>query len=251
VVAAAVRDYADEEVPRQERCQALAVILTHQELARPMLLEAFGRAEGSPRLTYARLLGFLGERQAVPDLVKALGDVPDWDPKILQGKMAEYAHLPTPVDSLILALGYTRDRRALGAILPWLERLDQNVTLSHHRAVALALTEIGDPSAAMKLAELLQQPGMRGHAMTRLEPLYDRQLDRRRRTGPLREIVLARTLYQLGDYEGLGHRILLEYCDDVRGLFARHARQVLGIGGPAPSQRASSLLPMKWGPDSE
>jgi hypothetical protein len=35
----------------------------------------------------------------------------------LQGVMAEYAHLPTPIDALILALGSTGDARAVPAIL--------------------------------------------------------------------------------------------------------------------------------------
>ena len=51
----------------------------------------------------AKVLGLLGEREVVPDLLEALAKVDDWDPKILQGNMAEYAHLPTPVDALILA----------------------------------------------------------------------------------------------------------------------------------------------------
>ena len=63
--------------------------------------------------------------------------------------------------------------------------------------------------------------------MTRLEPLYDRARDRRRRIGPLREIVLARALYRCGDDQQLGERILIEYCNDIRGLFARHAQAVL------------------------
>jgi hypothetical protein len=64
-------------------------------------------------------------------------------------------------------------------------------------------------------------------ASAELEPLYDRARQRRRRTGPLREIVLARALYRCGDHEQLGERILKEYSRDIRGLFARHAAAVL------------------------
>jgi hypothetical protein len=93
----------------------------------------------------------------------------------------------------------------------------------------LALEQIGDPAAAEPLARLLNKPAMRGHAMTGLEPLHDRDRDRRRRTGPLREIVLARALYRCGDCDGLGKSILEEYTRDVRGLFARHASSVLNL----------------------
>ncbi|TVS20217.1 MAG: hypothetical protein EA424_05110 [Planctomycetaceae bacterium] len=68
---------------------------------------------------------------------------------------------------------------------------------------------------------------MRGHVMTGLEPLYDRQRERRRREGPLREIVIARALYRCGDHQGLGEAILHEYQQGIRGLFARHATAVL------------------------
>jgi len=68
---------------------------------------------------------------------------------------------------------------------------------------------------------------MRGHAMTALEPQHNANREKRRRTGPLREIVLARALYRCDDHQGLGEQILREYAADVRGLFARHARAVL------------------------
>jgi flavin-dependent dehydrogenase len=206
--------------------RALAVVLTHPEAARPRLLAAFAGAAGEERLVYAKLLGLLGEGIAVPDLIAALETVTDWDAKILQGKMAEYAHLPTPVDALILALGYAGDPAALPAILIRLEMLDADVTLSHHRAIALALERFGDPAAAAPLARLLAKPGMSGHAMPALEPLYS-AVDRRRRTGALREIVLARALFRCGDFDGVGEGILRAYARDLRALFARHAVAVL------------------------
>ena len=73
---------------------------------------------------------------------------------------------------------------------------------------------------------------MRGHVMPELEPLHDRQREKRRREGPLREIVLARALYRCGDHQGLGEKILREYQGDVRGLFARHANAVLDGSHP-------------------
>ncbi len=226
-VYAAVERLADESRSRPSRCRALAVVLSHAERARAALRESFASAEGESRLTYAKVLGFLGEHEVVPVLAEALDRVDAWDAKILQGRMAEYAHLPTPVDALILALGYTGDRRATPAVLRKLEMLDADVTLSHHRSVALALEHLADRTAAESLARLLQKPDMHGHAMTQLEPLHDRQRDKRRREGPLREIVLARALYRSGDHDGLAQRILRQYQRDLRGLFARHATAVL------------------------
>jgi flavin-dependent dehydrogenase len=205
----------------------LAVILTHKEASGPLIRERFASATGRRKLVYATLLAFLGESDVAPTLIEALDKIDKWDARILQGKMAEYAHLPTPIDSVILALGRTRDPKALPALLRKLETLDESVTLSHHRSLAIALEQIGDPSAAEPLARLLQKPGMRGHATKSLEPLHDEGMERRRRLGPMREITLARALYRCGDHDGLGAAILREYQDDFRGLFARHARAVL------------------------
>ncbi len=231
-VRAAVEQLAKATNPKGAG-ESLAVILSHRTAALPLLRAAYTRAEGDARLTYARVLGFLGERDVIPLLSRALDAISEWDGRILQGKMAEYAHLPTPIDSLILALGRTGDRAALPALLRKLETLDAEVTLSHHRALALALETIGDPAAAEPLARLLARPGMRGHAMTKVEPLHDKNMELRRRLGPLREIALARALYRCGDHLGLGEAILREYRADLRGLFVRHAAAVLEAG-PGP-----------------
>ncbi len=77
---------------------------------------------------------------------------------------------------------------------------DAGTTLSHHRAVALALERIGHRSAAPALAGLLGKPGMSGHAMHGLTPLPDKPMEKRHREGMLREIVLARALYHCGDH---------------------------------------------------
>jgi hypothetical protein len=50
---------------------------------------------------------------------------------------------------------------------------------------------------------------------------------RRDRTAPLREIVLARALYRCGDFRGVGAATLREYQQDLRGVLARHAAAVL------------------------
>ena len=210
--------------------EPLAFILSHEAAALPLLRQAYRDAGGNERLVYARVLAFLGEGEVVSLLAEELDRIAGWDERILQGIAAEYAHLPTPIDTLILALGATGDPRALPAILRKLETLDATVTLSHHRAVALALERLGDPAAAEPLARLLRKPGMGGHAMTGLEPLHNKEKDRRRRLGPLREIVLARALYRCGDHQGLAEQILMAYRCDLRGLLARHATAVLTRG---------------------
>lgn len=221
---------------RQQACHALAVVLSHAQTALPLLQARHAAADPREKQVYAKILGFLGDAAVVPELVEALDQVTAWDAKILQGKMAEYAHLPTPSDSLILALGATADSRAVPAILRKLETLDADVTLSHHRAVALALEQIGDPAAAEPLARLLRKPGMTGHTQTSLVALPEGMAERRDRTAPLREIVLARALFRCGDWHGLGRKILEDYQHDWRGLLARHAVAVLASSRCATSE---------------
>ncbi len=230
---------SEEEVARAARtltaqdrpaaCRALAVVRTHPDAALPEVRAAHEAASGGERLFYARILPFIGDGDVVPELVDALREV-EWDEKILQGGMAEYAHLPTPVDAVVLALARTGDERGVPVIIEKMSELDAASTLSHHRAVALALEALSDASAAEPLARLLRKPGMSGYAMPELEPLH-RDRGKRRREGALREIVLARALLRCGDWEGLGRETLERYRKDLRALFARHAGMVLEGNG--------------------
>jgi hypothetical protein len=223
----AVADFGNVALGYDQRARALAAAVACPALALPAARRAFAAAPApAARLQYAALLGFLGAADGVAELSAAL-DAAEWDAKILQGVMAEYAHLPTPVDALVLALGYSGSRAALAPVLRKLARLDAQTTLSHHRAVALALERLADEAAAAPLAGLLAKPGMSGHVMAAIEPLFDKPVEKRRREGALREIVLARALWRCGDRNGLARRILNAYTRDVRGLFARHAQAVL------------------------
>jgi hypothetical protein len=228
VVTQAVRDLAlDGSRQRTQVCHALAVVLTHAEMAMPLLRRAHEAADGDTRLYYARVMGMLGDASVVPELMDALRAANEWEPRILQGKMAEYAHLPSPTDGLILALGHAGDRSAVPLLLEKLATLNASVPLSHHRSLALALGMLGDPRAAQPLAELLAKPGMGGHAMTSIVPLHDRNQSRRQRLAPLREIVLAQAQYRCGDWNGAGRRALETYTRDLRGILSRHATYVL------------------------
>jgi ribulose 1,5-bisphosphate synthetase/thiazole synthase len=218
----AVLDYGKATNPKSAG-KPLAVILTHRQAALPLLRRAYERAEGQAKRLYAQVLATFGDQDVVPTLLSALNDVDQWDAKIFQGHMSDHAYLPTPVDAVILALGRATDRSATPAILRMLDRLDAGIALSHHRAVALALERLQDPSAAKPLADLLRKPGMQGHALTSV-PAKGRP---EKRTESLREISVARALYRCGDHQGLGRKILAQYTRDLRGLFARHAWAVL------------------------
>lgn len=232
----AVEDYGKATNPT-EAGRPLAIILTHKKTALPLIVKAFRRSTGEIKLQYAKVLGMCGNKESVQILLAELENFTGWDEKIFQGYMADYAHLPTPVDAVILALGNSRDPSALPALISLVDQLDTTVTLSHHRSLALALEKLADPSAAEALAKLLKKPGMQGHTMLKFEDaMTDLENDGRvpggkaplkKRTKALREIILARALYKCGDHNEIGKTILENYQNDMQGLLARHASHVL------------------------
>ncbi|WP_346860385.1 FAD-dependent oxidoreductase [uncultured Draconibacterium sp.] len=238
IVQQAVIDYGKASNPEQAG-KPLAIILTHQETAIPLVKTAFLNVQGKQKLQYAQVLGMCGEKDGVEIMIDELRNIKTWDEKIFQGSLADFAHLPTPVDALILALGNSGDERAIPVLIDLVEKLDSGVTLSHFRSVALALEKFACREAAEPLAQLLQKEGMSGFAMANIEqastqlgndgkgPNPVRNASSDKRTKALREIVLARALYKCGDYNNIGETTLKSYRNDMRGLFAQHAKMVL------------------------
>jgi hypothetical protein len=215
----------------------LAIILSQKKRSIPMVKEALKNSCSESRILYARLLGMCGENTGNKELIHELKRHDQWSERIFQGSMADFAHLPTPEDGLILALGYSGDKSVLPELLKLVGKLDASVPLSHHLSLALALEKIGDESAAKPLAKLLQKPDMTGHAVLNIENALTGMANDgkgsqnigslHKRSMAIREITLARALYSCGDYNGIGENILMTYLNDMRGLFARHAFSVL------------------------
>ena len=245
VIEKAVEDYGLATNP-ETAGKPLAIILSHKETALPLVSKKYQASEGRTKLLYAQVLGMCGYSESLPTLLTELDNFTEWDDKIFQGFMADYAHLPTPIDAVILSVGNSGIKAAPPQLLNLIERLDDEVTLSHHRSLALAMEKIADQKAARYLALLLQKPGMQGHAMLDLEDAMTgiknngivpsrRSAPNEKRTKALREIVLARVLYSCGDYEGIGVKIIQSYTKDMRGLFARHAMSILNEKNQLPS----------------
>ena len=230
VVRQAVIDYGQAMNPEMAG-KPLAIILTHREIAKPFLKQAFFEFSGQKKIAYAKILAVLGETVGVDLLLKELNSFTKWDMKIFQGNMACYAHLPTLQDQIITALACSGDKRVLPALLKKVEELDSSVTLSHHLAIAQGLEKIGDPDACKSLAKLLSKDGISGHVIMNKSELKQTLSDDGKkqmwRTYAFREIILARALYVCGDYNNIGKNILLAYKNDIRGLFSRHATFIL------------------------
>lgn len=224
--AAAVATVVDEG-------KGLEVLLTRPEEAKPLLKKAMAAATTKDRVAYARILGMLGDDAGAEPLLQAVASA-SWDKGWPFVSMGQFGASISPVDSLIIALGRTGDRRGVAPILARLRELTPASDFSHFRAVALALESLGDPAAAAPLAELLQQPGMSGHAVTGIQEAVKgipaSGTDTGVRRSALIEINLARALYRCGDHQGLGERTLRQYAQDLHGFYARHAQAVLAKG---------------------
>ena len=224
--AKAVRDLADNY-------KGLAVLMTDPDRARPLLARAYATAEGEAKFNYAHLLAMLGCDDGAA-LVLAKFKAMDWDKGWNYRGMGQYNRSVSWVDSYAIALGHAKVQAAVPALVEKADLLTEKSEYSHFRAIARALEEIGDKSAAPALARVLKRPGIAGHAQKMqanvpVFPSYSNKAGDWERTLSLREICIARALYRLGDTpDGLGRSTLEAYAADPRRAFATHAQLVLG-----------------------
>ncbi|MFC1635937.1 FAD-dependent oxidoreductase [Planctomycetota bacterium] len=209
----------------------LEIILTQPETAVPLLKKAYKDSQiEKDRIAYAHILGMLGDSAGVGTLVRTVQSR-NWDKGWNFTGMGQFGMSMSELDSLIVALGRTGDKKALKTILEKVEQLDAESEFSHSRAVAMALESLDDAAAAEPLARLLAKPGIRGHAFTEINRAMsetpDSPVDTTTRNKSLRELILARALYRCGDYNGIGETILNQYANDLRAHYARHANAVL------------------------
>ena len=210
----------------------IELVLAHQDTAKPLLREALANASADkPKLVYAHVLAMLGDAAGADSLARAVASATAWDEGWKFKAMGQFGASVSPLDSLIIALGRSRDPRALEPIVAKARLLDADSDFSHFRTVSLALESLANPAAAKPLAELLQKPGIGGHAVTTiavtLATTPTNATDNAARDQALRELFLARALYRCGDCGGLGEKILRQYAQDLHGHYARHAQAIL------------------------
>jgi flavin-dependent dehydrogenase len=209
----------------------VSVVLDHADEALPGLRAAYASAETpEQRLCYAHVLGIMGDAAGVATLIEAVKNTPQ-ESTIKFHWSERFGRRVTDLDSYVIALGRTRDKRGLAPILELADKMDGSSPNSGFRAVTLALEALGDPAAARPLAELLRKPGVAGHAMTAVGEISAYGYGNgNERSMALRELALARAMYRLGDCEGIAEGVLKQYALDLRGVYAQHATAVLKAG---------------------
>jgi len=119
------------------------------------------------------------------------------------------------LDSLIIALGRTRDRRAVPPIVEKLKLVRGDTQLSHIRAVSEALGELEDSAAVETLVWVMtrHQTYVDGKPVTMCGYAIHSVADAARLAGPggedlraramsVRELLLASALFRCGDQQG-------------------------------------------------
>ncbi len=212
----------------------LSAILAHWADAAPLVRDAYAATNGAAVLRYAQLLGAMGDSTGSSNLIAAIESYAEWDAGWNFVGMGQFGPSLSALDRYIVALGCSGDTNGLPCIMDKVALLEAGNTFSHFRAVSLALGRLRLPASAPALRALLELPGMTGHAVTSLDEARARygssNTENTSRNNSLKEIVLARALYQCGDDGGVGRRILRRYSRDLRGIFARHALAVLNRG---------------------
>jgi len=233
----------------RDRLASLAVVLAHDAEAIPLLKPAYRdtRAD-TERLTYAKVLGILGDPTGAASLIAAVDAHPQWDQGMALTSQRDTGNMYSQLDRTVIALGFSRAPEALAPLLRKLAQLTPDSELSHYKAISLALWETRSRKAIEPLAKLLDQPGFTGHAtncpVVRLKapvgPPPAIAADRLVTTGPdrqanttnlnraMKELIVATMLYRSGDRDGRAAAILKQYADDVHGHLARYAQGILG-----------------------
>jgi flavin-dependent dehydrogenase len=205
--------------------KGLGVIMASWDRASMLLREAHSSAPTSEgRLRCAHVLGIMGDAAGFDTLAEVVQTAERYDSE----RIDTYFPCVTWLDSYIIALGRTRDRRAMPIILEKLRmlRADKESDLfSHYRAVCEALEQLGDPAAAEPLAQLLKQCGEAEGAVTDEKEVTESNRGR----GGVRNLIIARVLYRCGDWDSVGREVLEAYARDIRGVYARHARALLDL----------------------
>lgn len=218
----------------------LEIILASVEEAIPRMQKAYAQAEQEDhRLVYAHILGMLGDATGFESLRKAVSEADKWDEGWNYRGMGQFGRSLSRLDSYIIALGRTGRADALPAILEKAELLDEDSEFSHHRACAVALEALASvlsdsekAEAAGVVAGVLEKDGIAGHAIDdSYESAQKMAVGEKNynegRNMALRELVLARALYRLGDKGGRAEAILKAYACDPRGIYSRHANAVM------------------------
>ncbi|MBA7592360.1 hypothetical protein ES708_34540 [subsurface metagenome] len=150
--------------------EGLEILLWDTERSIPVMEDTFHLSQNAEhRLVYARILGMLGNPTGWEVLRQSVDKYEEWDDGWNFRGMGQYGKSISYLDSLIIALGRTKKQEAIPSIIRLAKKLTPESEFSHFHAVSIALETIASHEGAEVLYQLLQMPGVTGHAMPDIE----------------------------------------------------------------------------------
>ncbi|WOO40089.1 FAD-dependent oxidoreductase [Rubellicoccus peritrichatus] len=215
----------------------VALMLHESQRSRPLVRQAYSLIQGAhsrQSIRYAQILALLGDPIGSAEIQEEI-TCRAWDEGWRFRGMHQFGMSLSEVDTLLICLGTIGDSAAWRCILEKINTLPKEAEFSHFRAICMCCEALYEhspnDSIAPAIANLINRPGYLGNAQLNMHKaqadLTDDINENEVRDRALREIHLARALYRCGDYDNLGQKVLEEYCGDIRGHFARHARSIL------------------------
>jgi len=225
-----------------DNLKGLEILLWVPQKSIPLMENTYRQsAVAEDKLVYARILGMLGNDTGWKELQRKADSYSAWDEGWAYKGMGQFGRSLSFLDSIVIALGRTKKEGAVSSLVRLAKLLTVESEFSHYNAITIAAETNKSRQMVDVLFDLLQEPGVQGHAMPdirkvrELTPLIGSRMEQTHfeenstRNNSLRELVLARALYKLGDKERLGKQILEQYAHDLRGHYARHASGVLQL----------------------
>lgn len=183
------------------------------------------------KVLLASILCSLGDDKYASVLAVSIRNCKTWDDGWNYTGMGQFGRCMSRLDSLIIALGRTRNPAYLSVIQEKAECLYPEDFFSHFRAVAMAMDDMKDKKAVPVLTEMITQPGVRSHAISSYREARNKtvpgDVDTSTRNKALKELCLARALYTCGDKDNIGKRVLERYANGLQAHYARFAYETL------------------------
>jgi hypothetical protein len=195
----------------------LEMVLAQPQDSLPLLRATYDSASGANKLTYAHVLGVMGDARGVETLIsEAQRRLQAKDLAKPVGRKVGKNKTEMPMDDtarLIWALGCTGDRRAVPSLCALAEATAglEFAASARFRAIAVSLGRLGDSAAAPTLATMMKAKAGKDE---------------------VGELVAACALFRCGDKDGMARATLERFVGGSNGPFSRLAWQVLSATRP-------------------
>ncbi|WP_279179722.1 FAD-dependent oxidoreductase [Parabacteroides johnsonii] len=229
--------FSDEQLAKAaesliNKMEGLEILQTDLSRSLPLIKACYNRKKGTPgELNYMKILGMYGDNSVSMALIDEIKRYSKWDKGWAFLGMGQFGPCMSQLDSLIIALGYTKRAEGVDVIVSLAKQLKPNDEFSHFRAICIAFETIASIRSVQVLYDLLMMPGMRGHSIFSYRQarniVNNNRVDDISRNNSLKELYLAKALYCCGDKDNIGKSILEKYANDLRHNYALHASAVL------------------------